>query len=185
MSSWSWVCLLIPFISTYLVSHTPNLLLRKPFSSSCFISPSAFICLSILVSYKGRSVFWQSTQFLLEWRSEQAHFQQHCFGFRLSELPSKLWGWASLGTQGLFYVNPRRWDILYKNSGSYPFFDVFISEIYHPLEVSPMLVPLGSKARARIYVSEQTEDNLEAWWLGVTWVWGSAPSFHTCPWMHF
>lgn len=31
-----------------------------------------------------------------------------------------------------------------------------------------MLVPLGSKARARIYVIEQTEDNLEAWWLGVT-----------------
>lgn len=72
-------------------------------------------------------------------------------------------GPSFFGESGVVYVNPRRWDILYKNSGSYPFFDVFISEIYHTLEVSPMLVPLGSKARARIYVSEQTEDNLEAW----------------------
>lgn len=73
MSSWSWVCSLISFISIYLVSKNPNLL-RKSFSSSCLINPSAFVfhSLSAPIEIIRQKCILTAIQFLPEFLSKPA-----------------------------------------------------------------------------------------------------------------
>lgn len=105
MSLWSWVWLLIPFESIYLVSETPNLLLRTSLSSSCLISPSAFICLSFsLCSY------WDN--------KAEAHFDSQSYSsqiFQANLLPGTLLNCPfsfGLIIASLSFFH-RGWDILF------------------------------------------------------------------------